>query len=241
MQESANYLCNNFGGGHTHISRMRNRGKLCEMFLGGGGEVKILNACSWALPSSQSAADSLEFDILSFFRRASRFVAFQTKLPRFCFCLVHIKNAVAHVVPTRPHQNQSFPSQKIESKVAKWWAQNHSTYAHHLTNYQKKSHLNHFKIFLVSLWPGKTITYIGGWQRVVFQKGGFGGTKTGTRVHSDVPPERKPETRVRSHVPPETKTGTRAHSPKPPFYETALLSPSECESNFFYRGIIVAH
>ena len=34
-------------------------------------------------------------------------------------------------------------------------------------------------------------------KRVVFQKGGFGGcssgTKTGTRVHSDVPPERKPE------------------------------------------------
>ena len=34
-------------------------------------------------------------------------------------------------------------------------------------------------------------------KRVVFQKGGFGGcspgTKTGTRVHSDVPPERRPE------------------------------------------------
>ena len=34
-------------------------------------------------------------------------------------------------------------------------------------------------------------------KRVVFQKGGFGGcsprTKTGTRVHSDVPPERKSE------------------------------------------------
>ena len=34
---------------------------------------------------------------------------------------------------------------------------------------------------------------------MVFQKGGFGGcspgTKTGTRVHSDVPPERKPEER----------------------------------------------
>ena len=37
--------------------------------------------------------------------------------------------------------------------------------------------------------------------------------ETATRVHSDVPPERK--------------TGTRAHSPKPPFYETALLSPSD--------------
>ena len=34
-------------------------------------------------------------------------------------------------------------------------------------------------------------------KRVVFKKGGFGGcsprTKTGTRVRSDVPPERKPE------------------------------------------------
>ena len=34
-------------------------------------------------------------------------------------------------------------------------------------------------------------------KRVVFQKGGFGGcspgTKTGTRAHSDVPPEGKPE------------------------------------------------
>ena len=34
-------------------------------------------------------------------------------------------------------------------------------------------------------------------KRVVFQKGGFGrcspGTKTGTRVHSDVPPEQKLE------------------------------------------------
>ena len=46
-------------------------------------------------------------------------------------------------------------------------------------------------------------------KRVVFQKGGFGGcsngTKTGTRVHSDVPPGTKTGTRVRSHVPPERK------------------------------------
>ena len=60
---------------------------------------------------------------------------------------------------------------------------------------------------------------------------GFGGcspgTKTGTRVRSDVPQERKTGTRVRSHVPPERKTGTRVHSPKPPFYETALLSPGD--------------
>ena len=41
-------------------------------------------------------------------------------------------------------------------------------------------------------------------KRVAFQKGGLGGrfpgTKTGTTVHSDVPPERKTGTRVRSHV-----------------------------------------
>ena len=51
-------------------------------------------------------------------------------------------------------------------------------------------------------------------------------TKTGTRVYSDVPPERKPE-RGYVHVFPGMKTGMRAHSPKPPFYETALLSPSD--------------
>ena len=65
-------------------------------------------------------------------------------------------------------------------------------------------------------------------KRVVFlKKGGFGGcspgTKTGTRIRSDDPPERKPE-----RGSPGTKTGTRAHSPKPPFYETALSSPSAC-------------
>ena len=38
--------------------------------------------------------------------------------------------------------------------------------------------------------------------------------KTGTRVHSDVPPEQEQN----------EETGTRAHSPKPPFYETAVSS-----------------
>ena len=66
-----------------------------------------------------------------------------------------------------------------------------------------------------------------------WQKGGFGGcsprTKTGTRVHSDVLPERKPERGYIRMFPrnenrnegtfgccPGTKTGTRAYSPKPP-------------------------
>ena len=48
--------------------------------------------------------------------------------------------------------------------------------------------------FTVSLWLRK---FFRGSHRVVFQKGGVGGcspgTKTGTRVHSHVPPERKPE------------------------------------------------
>ena len=71
--------------------------------------------------------------------------------------------------------------------------------------------------------------FVGGWQRVVFQKGGFGGCS----------PERKPERGYIRMFPrnenqnegtfacsPGTKTGTRAHSPKPPFYETTLLSPN---------------
>ena len=47
---------------------------------------------------------------------------------------------------------------------------------------------------------GRASPHSGVAKRAVFQKGGFGGfgacspgTKTGTRVHSDVPPERKPE------------------------------------------------
>ena len=55
----------------------------------------------------------------------------------------------------------------------------------------------------------------------------FPGTKTGTRVHSDVPPERKPERGRTFAFSPRTKTGKRAYSPKPPFYETPLLSPGE--------------
>ena len=39
------------------------------------------------------------------------------------------------------------------------------------------------------------------------------GTKTGMRIRSSVPPERKPEPRV--------------HSPKPPLYETIFVSPGE--------------
>ena len=51
---------------------------------------------------------------------------------------------------------------------------------------------------MVELTRGERVFKMSGVdQRVVFQKGGFGGcssgTKTGTRVHSDVPPERKPE------------------------------------------------
>ena len=85
-----------------------------------------------------------------------------------------------------------------------------------------------------------SVASLWGWQKGGFQKGGFGGcspgTKNRTRVHSDVPPERKPErgyvrmfpwtktrTRVRSHVPPERKPErgyVRQNHPfkKPPFY-----------------------
>ena len=66
--------------------------------------------------------------------------------------------------------------------------------------------------------------------RVVFQKGGFGGcspgTKTGTRVHSDVPPERKPGMRVRSHVPPERRP-ERGHIRQNHPDLSALSSPSD--------------
>ena len=52
-----------------------------------------------------------------------------------------------------------------------------------------------------------TLVLVHGWLSP--EKGGFGGcspgTKTGTRVHSYVPPERKPERGVRSHVAPERK------------------------------------
>ena len=60
------------------------------------------------------------------------------------------------------------------------------------------------------------------------------GTKTGTRAHSDVPPERKPGTRVRSHVPPERQPErghVRQNHPftKPPFY-----LPVNCKVNGTY-------
>ena len=83
--------------------------------------------------------------------------------------------------------------------------------------------LGHFGAFCCcGSWPP-----LGGTQKGGFQKGGFGGcssgTKTGTRVRSDVPPERKTGTRVRSHVPPERKPERgyiRQNHPftKPPFY-----------------------
>ena len=61
---------------------------------------------------------------------------------------------------------------------------------------------------------------------ILRQKGGFGGcspgTKTRTRIHSDVPPERNTGTRVLSHVPPgrQPEQGyVRQNHPfmKPPF------------------------
>ena len=37
------------------------------------------------------------FDPISFYRRASRFVVFQTKVAHLCFCLVRIKMPFAHI------------------------------------------------------------------------------------------------------------------------------------------------
>ena len=54
----------------------------------------------------------------------------------------------------------------------------------------------------------------------------FPRNKAGTRVHSDVPPERKAE-RGYIRMFPRNETGTRAHPPKPPFWKTTLLSPSD--------------
>ena len=57
------------------------------------------------------------------------------------------------------------------------------------------------------IWRNSSLGFAKWW----IQKGGFGGcspgTKTGTRVHSDVPPVPGPKTRtrVRSHVTPERK------------------------------------
>ena len=72
---------------------------------------------------------------------------------------------------------------------------------------------------------------IGVAKRVVFQKGGFGacspGTKTGTRVHSDVPPERKPE-RGYVRMLPRNEKPERGHIRqnhpfgKPPFWQPPI-------------------
>ena len=69
-------------------------------------------------------------------------------------------------------------------------------------------------------------------KRVVFQKGGFGGcspgTKTGTRVHSDVAPERKSE-RGYVRMFPQNENRNEGTFAKTTLYETALLSPSESQ------------
>ena len=67
------------------------------------------------------------------------------------------------------------------------------------------------------------------WQRKTpFLPRNSRGTKTGTRVHSDAPPERQPERGYVRMFPWNEKTGTRVRSPKPPFYETAApLCPLE--------------
>ena len=57
------------------------------------------------------------------------------------------------------------------------------------------------------------------------------GMKTGTRVHSDVPPEREPE-RGYVHMFPRNENRNEGTFAKPPFYETVLLSPSECLNHF---------
>ena len=100
---------------------------------------------------------------------------------------------------------------------------------------------------------GAVLEFRGVHNKVVFQKGGFGGcspgTKTGTRARSQVTPERKPERGCVRMFPrnenrnegtfacsPGTKTGTRADSPKPPFCETALLSPDDSFSGDHIEG-----
>ena len=75
-----------------------------------------------------------------------------------------------------------------------------------------------------------TYPKIGASQKGGFPKGWFWRmfprTKTGTRVHSDVPLERKPEQGyVRMF--PRNENQNEARSPKPPFFETALLSAGD--------------
>ena len=128
-----------------------------------------------------------------------------------------------------PHQVWGFSGSFLTIKLGKFWK------------------FDLFWAHWLRLWPGfytEAETLISEEPtRMAFQKGGFGGssprTKTGTRVHSDVPPERKPERGYIRMFPrnenrnegtftcsPGTKTGTRVRSPKPPF-QTALLSPSD--------------
>ena len=74
---------------------------------------------------------------------------------------------------------------------------------------------------------------IGETQKGGFQKGGFGGcspgTKTRTRVRSDVPSDRKTGTRVRMF--PRNENRNEGTFAKPPFDETALLSPGDLSAN----------
>ena len=67
-------------------------------------------------------------------------------------------------------------------------------------------------------------------KRVVFQKGGFGGcspgTKTGARVHSDVPPEQKPE-RGYVRMFPRNENRNEGTFAKTTLLRNCLLSPTE--------------
>ena len=81
------------------------------------------------------------------------------------------------------------------------------------------------------LWiPFDSLLFSGVHTRVVFQKGGFGGcspgTRTGTRVHSDVPPERKLE-RGYVRMFPRKRKLEQGYIRQTILYETALLSPGE--------------
>ena len=91
--------------------------------------------------------------------------------------------------------------------------------------------------------PRYILCNFGGTQKGGFQKGGFGGcspgTKTGTRVRSDVPPERKTGTRVRSHVPPERRPEQghiRQNHPftKPPFYLPVIIGGCKDHRRFHF-------
>ena len=85
-----------------------------------------------------------------------------------------------------------------------------------------------FPIFrkMMSWIFGKIFGFSGVDTRVVFQKGGFSGTETGTRIHSDVPLERKPGTRACSNVPQNENRneGTFAKTTLPPFCQPSRLN-----------------